>query len=115
MFAWLMGLKSISPGELHRLMQHEPVTAIDVNPQHTWLEARVPGARHLDPAGFDERDLPPDKDALLVFYCSNVMCRKAPHAARRALTMGYGRVQVMSAGISGWLGARLPTESGAAH
>jgi len=40
------------------------------------------------------------------------MCRKAPNAARRAKKLGYTNVQVMSAGISGWMSANLPTESG---
>lgn len=43
--------------------------------------------------------------------CSNPLCRKAPNATRRAKQMGYHNVQVMSAGISGWLKAKLPTES----
>ncbi|HWN42407.1 MAG TPA: rhodanese-like domain-containing protein [Thermoanaerobaculia bacterium] len=79
----------------------------------SWATARVPGALNLDPAGYDEKSLPADKDSLLVFYCSNPLCRKAPNAARRAKQMGYRNVHVMSAGISGWLNAKLPTESGA--
>ncbi|HEX5215521.1 MAG TPA: hypothetical protein VFV98_08675 [Vicinamibacterales bacterium] len=39
----------------------------------------------------------------------------APTAARRAMTLGYTRVQVMSEGIKGWIDASLPTESGAGH
>ena len=112
MFARLMGLKTISPGGLHQLMQREPVTAIDVNARPSWLRARVPGALNLDPVGYRDGDLPSDKDATLVFYCSGFMCRKAPNAARRAERMGYRRVHVMSAGIAGWVGATLPTESG---
>ncbi|HMD32047.1 MAG TPA: rhodanese-like domain-containing protein [Candidatus Acidoferrales bacterium] len=115
MFALLMGLKSVSPGDLHRLMQNEPVTVIDVNSAQSWEKAHVPGARNLDPVGYGESDLPSDKDSTVVFYCSNLMCRKAPNAARRAKEMGYKRVQVMSAGISGWLSAELPTESGERH
>jgi rhodanese-related sulfurtransferase len=57
-------------------------------------------------------DLPADKNSTLVFYCSGPMCRKAPSAARRAKTMGYGNVKVMAAGISGWFDTRLPTDSG---
>ena len=49
MFARLMGLKTISPEALHRLMQSEPVTTIDVNSRQSWLSARVPGARHVAP------------------------------------------------------------------
>ena len=56
-------------------------------------------------------DLPADRTAPLVFYCSNFLCRKAPNAARRAKAMGFTNVRVMSAGISGWISAGLPTES----
>lgn len=112
MFAQLMGIKTISPHLLHRLMQSESVTVVDVNPRSSWAEARVPGALNLDPEGFDVGDLPPNRDATLVFYCSNLLCRKAPRAARRAAAMGFENVQVMSAGIRGWLAANLPTESG---
>jgi rhodanese-related sulfurtransferase len=108
-----MGLKTISPAALHQLMQSEPVIAIDVNSPQSWRSARVPGALNLDPVDYKDSDLPAEKNAVLIFYCSNFLCRKAPNAALRAKRMGYGNVQVMSAGISGWLDASLPTESGA--
>jgi len=112
MLARLMGLSVISPAKLQQLMQKQPVSVLDVNSRQSWLAARVPGARSLDPMGYDESDLPADRGSTLVFYCSNFMCRKAPNAARRAKDMGYRNVYVMSAGISGWVGACLPTESG---
>jgi rhodanese-related sulfurtransferase len=105
--ARLMGLKTISPKELHGLMPGA-VTIVDVNSPQSWQEAHVPGALHLDPLTYAATDLPPDKAATLVFYCSNFFCRKAPNAARRAEKMGYTDVRVMSAGISGWLDAKLP-------
>src|SRR5262245_14705442 len=108
-----MGLPTISPSGLARRMRGGPVTVIDVNARPSWERARVPGALHLDPTAYTESELPRDKDAVLVFYCSGPLCRKAPNAARRAKGMGYTRVQVMSAGIRGWLGAGLATESGA--
>jgi rhodanese-related sulfurtransferase len=114
MFARLMGLETISPADLHQRMQREPVTVVDFNSRQSWLTARVPGALSLDPNGFVAGDLPADQDAFLVFYCSNFLCRKAPNAARRAEGMGYRNVHVMSAGISGWQSASLPTESGEA-
>lgn len=112
MFARLMGLRTMSPARLHQALRSGDATPIDVNSRQSWLEARVPGARNLDPLGFDERDLPADKAAVLVFYCSNPLCRKAPNAARRAEDMGYQKVYVMSAGISGWRRAALPVDSG---
>jgi len=111
--ARLMGLRVISPRELHERMGREPVGVFDVNAEERWRAGRVPGARHLDPSSFAPSELPPDRDAAIVFYCSNPLCRKAPNAARRAIGLGYRNVQVMSAGISGWVGASLPTESGA--
>ena len=112
MIARLMGLDTISPHELQRRLGEGTVAVFDVNARPVWLEARVPGARHLDPQTFEAVDLPENKGTRLVFYCSNPLCRKAPNAARRAGKMGYTRVQVMSAGIRGWLDRQLPTESG---
>ena len=113
MFATLMGLNTISPTHLNQMLQQQQqVTVIDVNAHQSWTKARVPGARNLDTVGYNDSDLPSDKESTLVFYCSGPMCRKAPSAARRANQMGYKKVKVMSAGISGWLAARLPSESG---
>lgn len=112
MFATFMGLNTISPTHLHQMLQKQQVTVIDVNARQSWIKARVPGARNLDPVSYNDNDLPSDKESTLVFYCSGLMCRKAPNAARRASQMGFKNVKVMSAGISGWLSAKLPTESG---
>ena len=112
MFARLMGLAVISPRDLYERIRSEPTFVFDVNPEARWLATRVPGARHLDPLSFTAGDLPADHEAALVFYCSNPLCRKGPNAARRAMDMGYRNVRVMSAGISGWLGASLPIDSG---
>jgi rhodanese-related sulfurtransferase len=113
MIALLMGLRTISPQDLQALIDRHAVTAIDVNVRSSWLSAHVPGALTLDPQSYTAADLPANLDGTLVFYCSNPWCRKAPNAARRAKTFGYRDVRVMSAGISGWLDAGLPTEPGA--
>ena len=113
MFARLMGLKTISPAALHEVTQRGAAVVVDVNSEQSWRKAHVPGAQRLDATAFAAGDLPSDKNSMLVFYCSNLMCRKAPTAARRAEGFGYTNVHVMSAGISGWVNARLPTESAA--
>ena len=112
MLALLMGLKGISPVKLHELIGGGRVTVIDVNSPQSWSKARVPGALNLDPVAYGTDDLPSDRSSPLVFYRSNPLCRKAPNAERRAKGMGYSDVRVMSAGISGWISARLPTASG---
>jgi rhodanese-related sulfurtransferase len=113
MFALLMGLKTISPADLQGMLRKQKVTVFDVNSRQSWMQAHVPGAVNLDPVSYLDGDLPADKSIDLVFYCSNPFCRKAPNAARRAKELGYTNVRVMSAGISGWLSANLPTETGA--
>lgn len=111
MLALLMGVKSMSCDEVHALPLAARTWVIDVNDASRWSRAHVPGARNLDPQHFTTRDLPEDMGTLLVFYCSNPMCRKAPLAARRAKAMGYANARVMAAGIQGWIAARLPVES----
>ncbi len=113
MMAWLMGLKSIAPEALRQRLGDPRLAVFDVNAIPSWRQAHVPGARRLDHEHFTAADLPADKQTELVFYCSNPMCRKAPLAARRAKQMGYEHALVMSAGIAGWLSAKLPTEAGA--
>lgn len=111
MYALFLGLKSISPADLHQLMEAEPITVVDVNSRDRWSQAHIPGATNLDPENFKAKDLPSDKTATVVFYCSNILCSKGPKAAKRAVKLGYQNAMVMSAGIKGWLGAKLPTQS----
>lgn len=108
----LMGLETISPGKLYEMIENDRVTVLDVNSRQSWIRAHVPGAFNLDPLSYSESDLPVQKESVLVFYCSNPLCRKAPKAAKRAGKMGYSSVKVMPAGISGWISAGFPTEGG---
>jgi len=111
MFAMLMGLKSIAPRELQERLGKDGIAVFDLNARQAWLQARVPGAVNLAP-DFDAAALPAERATPLVFYCSNPLCRKAPHAARRVEKLGYTDVRVMSAGITGWMSAGLATDSG---
>lgn len=110
MFAFLYGLKSISPTVLQTSLPGGSLTVFDLNARERWETAHVPGALHLA-IDFTRIDLPADPLVPLVFYCSNPLCRKAPNAARRARQMGFHDVRVMSAGIAGWLAAGLTTDA----
>ena len=74
MFALLMGLKSISPADLQQMLLNQKVTVFDVNSRQSWMQAHVPGAVNLDPVNYLDSDLPTDKSANLVFFCSNPFC-----------------------------------------
>jgi rhodanese-related sulfurtransferase len=72
----------------------------------------IPGARRLsnyrDYA--PERELPADKARRLVFYCHSEWCSAAVEAARKAIAAGHGDVQVLTAGIKGWVAAGEPVD-----
>lgn len=112
MLARLMGLPTIDPATLHSRLAAGEVAVFDVNSPASWRQARVPGARPLDPDAFTASDLPASRERTLVFYCSNPLCRKAPRAAQRARKLGFADVAVLAAGISGWVAGGYPTESG---
>lgn len=107
-------------GQLQEMSVHEVASRLgqsgfyvfDVNPRGRWAAGHVPGARNLDPAGFTEADLPVDRGATLVFYCSDPRCGACRFAARRAQQMGYAGVYIMPAGIRGWRQAGKPVERG---
>jgi len=42
----------------------------DNNGQGRWKRSHVPGAKNLNPYDYAASELPPDKTATLVFYCS---------------------------------------------
>ena len=42
----------------------------DNNGKARWQRSHVPGAKNLNPYDYDASELPPDKTATLVFYCS---------------------------------------------
>lgn len=105
MIARLMGLRTVSPADLERRLREGSVAIFDVNAAESWRSAHVAGARHLDPMGF----APADQDASSSSTARAP--RKAPNAALRARRMGYPNVHVLSAGISGWIGAGRTTES----
>jgi hypothetical protein len=42
----------------------------DNNGQGRWKRSHVPGAKNLNAHNFGAEELPPDKSAALVFYCS---------------------------------------------
>lgn len=54
--------------------------------------------------------LPADKNAKLIFYCSNEKCTASHDAAKRAIAAGYKDVSVMSDGIKGWKKSGNPVD-----
>ena len=56
----------------------------------------------------------PDKEAVIVAYCSNAACPNSEGVANTLARLGYTNVRKYREGIQDWVAAGLPTESGAA-
>jgi rhodanese-related sulfurtransferase len=87
-------------------------TPVDANGAATRSKQGViPGAVLLSSASrYDLRELPPNKNEKLVFYCASESCSASETAATRALESGYTDVNVLPAGISGWKAAGQKTQ-----
>jgi len=110
--ARIYGLPNISPAEVEQRLGEAGFFIFDNNAIAGWRQHHLPGAKHLEPADFEEADLPADKNATLVFYCAGPMSGAAPYAGMRARNLGYRHVYVMTAGINGWVDADKPIEKG---
>jgi rhodanese-related sulfurtransferase len=98
-----------------KLDAEEEVVLVETLGPNNYAEAHLPGAISIPHTGVDELapGLLPDKSAQIVVYCSNTVCQNSPQAARRLEALGYENVYDYDEGKQDWVGAGLPTESGA--
>ncbi len=101
----------LSVEEAAELILQGNAVVIDVNPRRRWASGHLPGAINLDPAEFTEADIPADKDATLIFYCSEASAASR-YAARKAARLGFAHVFLMPAGLKGWMAAGHRAMSG---
>ena len=102
----------LSVEEVAELIEDRRAVLFDANPRPRWASGHLPGALNVDPGEFGEDDLPRNRNAMLVFYCSDPTCGASRHAAKKALKLGFAHVFTMPAGIRGWISAGMPVEAG---
>jgi rhodanese-related sulfurtransferase len=112
---------SVYAGEFADISTKDVLTAaeaksaviIDANSPDSYKAGHVPGALSFAAIKSDlAASLPADKNTLIIAYCGNPKCGAYLQAAKAAQKLGYTNVKHMSAGISGWNDAKLPTEPG---
>jgi len=98
-----IGVKAVS--EL--LSSKTGVSLLDANNDDTRKQyGVVPGATLLSNyEDYKLEELPTNKSEKLVFYCANTHCSASEIGANKAVLAGYTDVQVMKAGIAGWVAA----------
>jgi len=89
-----------------RLGEIEKVIKADIEKGH------LPGAVHIHFEEVQERapELLPDKDALIVTYCSNTACQNSRIAAEKLAKLGYTNVRRYEEGKQDWDEAGLELE-----
>jgi rhodanese-related sulfurtransferase len=97
----------LSVDAVDKLVSAKDCVAVDANGSSTREKYGVlPNAVLLSKTnGYDASELPDNKDTKLVFYCGGQRCTAAPKAATVAKKAGYTDVNVMRAGIRGWVDA----------
>lgn len=105
-------LSSVTREELLAQAQRGDVVVIDVRPPSEYATAHLPYALSIPMVELGQRlaELPLNKD--IVAYCRGPFCLLADEALDLLLVRGY-RVRKIHDGVSEWLAAGLPVETGA--
>lgn len=105
----------ISRDELKKKIDENLVTVVEALPAEYYLDKHLPGALNLPHDQVDALapQLLPNKDAEIATYCANGPCPNSGIAADRLVELGYTNVYEYYEGKEDWVGAGLPTESGA--
>ena len=103
----------ISREELQAAIDAGSATVVDALGGDYYAKQHLPGAVELAPGEVDARaaTVLPDKDALIVTYCTGPSCPNSGQVADRLTALGYANVRKYREGIEDWTGAGLPTES----
>ena len=105
------GYPDISKEELSAAIKSKKVAVLDCNGSKSFKEAHIPGAIDFEANQKKLATLlPKDKDTLIVAYCGGPKCNAYNKGADAAKALGYKNIKHLSAGISGWASAKLPTE-----
>lgn len=106
-------MNTISRDELKtKIKRGEVFFLAETLAQTCYLHTHLPGAVHLSPISVrqDAPQVLPDKNALVVLYCSDASCLASGVAARELEALGYSDVRVYEGGKQDWMEAGLPVE-----
>ncbi|GAA0936746.1 rhodanese-like domain-containing protein [Nonomuraea longicatena] len=102
----------ITREELLTAVEAGTVTVVDTLGGQNYAQQHLPGALELVPGDVDARAAAvlPDREALIVTYCTGPACPNSGQVADRLTALGYTRVRKYREGIEDWVAAGLPTE-----
>jgi len=104
-------LQFVSKEKILEMMENkEPFTLVEVLSEESYGKGHIPQAINI-PADQIEEKAPntlPDKNALIVVYCSSFTCTASTGTARKLQSMGYTNVLDYKGGKKDWQTADLP-------
>lgn len=103
----------ITRDELQAAIADGSATVLDALAGAYWEKQHLPGALPLHADEVEQRhaELLPDRQALIVTYCSNPACPNSQQVATKLEQLGYTNVRKYREGIEDWAAAGLPLES----
>jgi rhodanese-related sulfurtransferase len=109
-------VRTISRTDLQRRIEAGDAILVEALPPMYFASGHLPGAVNLPHDEVAERaaQLLPDRDAVIVVYCSNTACRNSTIASRTLDSLGYTNVFEYVEGKEDWIEAGLSLESGVA-
>ena len=103
------GLVAVSITYVKKLMDSKSnMVLIDSRPKaRKYDKGHIPGAISIPDMSFDKLSykLPADKTTPLYFYCGGMKCKLSSNSAKKAIALGYTKVQMIPEGYPGWVKA----------
>jgi len=90
----------------------EPVQLVETLRAEHFAQGHLPGAVHIHFEEVEDRAAAklPDRDALIVTYCSNTACQNSRIAAEKLAKLGYTNVRRYEEGKQDWIEAGLEVD-----
>ncbi len=90
------------------------ITLVEALPEKYYRHAHLPGAINIPHDQVDALApvLLPEKEAEIIVYCANGLCKNSGIAAQRLVDLGYSNVRDYHEGKADWIEAGLPIETG---
>ena len=102
---------TITPKELHQIMQQSSVLLIDVREPDEWQDHHIEGATLIPLATIPNQidKVCQDRSQPVYLYCQRG--RRSHQAALMLLSLGFNHIIELEGGMSDWIDAGLPCQT----
>ncbi len=100
-------IQIISRKEIEQALKGNSIVLVEALPQKYYDEGHLPEAVQINHDEVKDKasTLLPDKDALIVTYCTGVTCPNSGYAAENLFAQGYTNIKKYAGGKEDWISA----------